>query len=965
MKRFLSILLAALLIVSTVATVTFADATPTITVGSVEVKQGQSVDVYVTLSDCDPIAILALADIDYDDAALTLTNAELLMPDSGSVVYEISTSNAETTVVYSEDKECDGNLVKLTFAAAADAALGAQEVGFDTTSIQKYDGTQVVHNAVAGSITVVAEPFPDTIKLEDKTVTYNDEAQTIAVAGLEGDFAGIEPIYTYKNGDEVLASAPSTVGTYTVIAHIEKAGYTPKDLTATLTIEPKEVEIDGLTAVNKVYDKMVEVDLTGGELVGKIGNDDVTATIPTVGTVADANAGTAKAVTFTDITLTGADAANYVLAAQPTVTVDITKLAIAVKADDVVAVIGESIDSVMAKLGLSLTSGALVGTDTLDANPETGIFASAALDALEFTSTAAEGTYTITKNAEFALTETAAKNYDMTFADGTLTVQNKLAVNVTVSMAGWTYGGDASALTYEQTDAGNGTVAGEPTILFTGTTTAGEAYNSTDKPSAAGTYKVTVTYEDANLYGSDYADFEIAKADIDMSAVALEAAPYTFNYTDAEKAAAVDANTLPAGVTVKSISYKSGEAEAVATPVEVGTYAVIVAFNNADKNYNDPADKTFADALTINAEKPSNVVITVAEKSSTGTTLAVTITADANGSAITSYTVQLNSETPVEITEGNTYTFEGLTEGTEYTIKATATNGVDTSAEVSVTATPQKRKSSGGTSNGPKLPTSSETESVVGGNDTDKPGTEEPGTEEPGTEEPGTEEPGTEEPGTEEPEIEIVVDPDEDVAVINPAEAVEKDAETGAIVWENTYEDVKADEWYADAVGFAKTTGLMNGVGETSFAPEATLTRGMFATVLYRLVDAPEAAQKVGFKDVADDAWYADAINWGVKNGVINGVGGASFAPENEVTREQMATMIYRFANLLGYTADGAELAFDDAADVADYATEAFAWCTANGIINGVSDTELAPQETATRAQAAAVFMRAVEFFNK
>lgn len=464
MKKLFSVLLTVALVLTSISVVTFANtAAPTITVGNEQGKVGTPIDVYVTLANAPAISYFMVDDLTYDKEALELTASEVVAQNPKVSDF----TDGVATFAYAENTDCNGQVLKMTFTATK---LGEYPITFEYHVIKnkvdsketKIDGTTVV----PGSITVVADPFPDTLTLANDTVTYDGQTHELAIAGNEGDFADVDVEYSYKKGAETLASLPVDAGTYDVTAHIEKAGYTPKDLTATLTIEQRPVEITGLTATNRAYDGTTDVVLSGGTLEGKVADDDVTAVMPVAGTIENANAGDDKAVSFAEITLSGAKAANYVLT-QPTVTVDITKVAIAVKADDVVAVIGESIDSVMAKLGLSLTSGALVGTDTLDANPETGIFASAALDALEFTSTAAEGTYTITKNAEFALTETAAKNYDMTFADGTLTVQNKLAVNVTVSMEGWTYGGDASALTYEQTDAGNGTVADAPSILFT------------------------------------------------------------------------------------------------------------------------------------------------------------------------------------------------------------------------------------------------------------------------------------------------------------------------------------------------------------------------------------------------------------------------------------------------------------------------------------------------------------------
>ena len=561
-------------------------------------------------------------------------------------------------------------------------------------------------------------------------------------------------------------------------------------------------------------------------------------------------------------------------------------------------------------------------------------------------------------------------------------VTDKYPVDVKVTMDGWTYGESATEPDAVQNQKNDGIDDGATfTYTYEGVTLAGEDYGpTTDVPTDAGTYTVTATLVSNTHAGSDTEQFTIAPQEVAVSATVDNA---VFNYIDENKAVTVSGYPEDK-VKIKSISYKLPDKDTVTAPKEVGTYNVTVVFEPISANYTitEGVEHTTA-TLEIQPVAPIDAVITTSVGSKK---ITVTVKSTDNGATTTAtITIKIkNDETVVKTIENATlengvYTVTvtelddsaELENGTEYTIEATVTNEKGSKAAEPVIATPKAtQNTSRPISNSNKLPAGD-----LGGNDkpsTDKPGTEEPGTEEPGTEEPGTEEPGTEEPSTDEPsteepaeDIEIVVDPDEEVAVINPAEEVEKDAETGAIVWENTYEDVKADEWYADAVGFAKTTGLMNGVGETSFAPDATLTRGMFATILYRLVEAPEAAQKVGFKDVSDDAWYADAINWGAKNGIVTGVGAGNFAPDDVVTREQMATMLYRFATLMGHEAEAAALGFADAEHVADWAEEAFAWCTANGIINGVSDTHLAPQQTATRAQAAAVFMRTVEFFNK
>ncbi len=163
------------------------------------------------------------------------------------------------------------------------------------------------------------------------------------------------------------------------------------------------------------------------------------------------------------------------------------------------------------------------------------------------------------------------------------------------------------------------------------------------------------------------------------------------------------------------------------------------------------------------------------------------------------------------------------------------------------------------------------------------------------------------------------------------------------------------DEWYHEAVDFVAANGLMNGVSDTEFAPKLTLTRGMVVTVLYRQAGSPEVAQLSTFTDVAADAWYADAVAWAQSLGVVNGVSATEFAPEAEVTREQIATILWRYAGAVELEADLS--AFADAGNISQYAETAMAWAVSEGIFQG-SDGKLNPTDNATRAEFACIIMR-------
>lgn len=174
------------------------------------------------------------------------------------------------------------------------------------------------------------------------------------------------------------------------------------------------------------------------------------------------------------------------------------------------------------------------------------------------------------------------------------------------------------------------------------------------------------------------------------------------------------------------------------------------------------------------------------------------------------------------------------------------------------------------------------------------------------------------------------------------------------------FTDVDRSQWYHDGVDYAVSHELFRGVALGRFDPEGTMTRAMLVTVLYRLDGAPAIAPDSGFSDVPENEWYAQAVAWGRLRGIVGGVGGGKFAPEDKVTREQAATILYRYAAYKGSdTSVAADIStFRDAASVSAYAEEPMAWSVAEGLIGGIEGNRLDPQGSATRAQLAVILMR-------
>lgn len=181
--------------------------------------------------------------------------------------------------------------------------------------------------------------------------------------------------------------------------------------------------------------------------------------------------------------------------------------------------------------------------------------------------------------------------------------------------------------------------------------------------------------------------------------------------------------------------------------------------------------------------------------------------------------------------------------------------------------------------------------------------------------------------------------------------------------WVNPFRDVTESDWFYDDVRFANQNGLFNGVEKDLFAPEEPMTRGMLVTVLWRLDGETAPKTATTFTDVDVNAYYADAVAWAAESGVVNGIGGGRFDPEGNVTREQIAAILFRYASLKGVdTAARADLtAFPDAEKASAYARDALSWAVAAELVKGTKEGStiyLDPQGSATRAQVAAILSR-------
>lgn len=187
------------------------------------------------------------------------------------------------------------------------------------------------------------------------------------------------------------------------------------------------------------------------------------------------------------------------------------------------------------------------------------------------------------------------------------------------------------------------------------------------------------------------------------------------------------------------------------------------------------------------------------------------------------------------------------------------------------------------------------------------------------------------------------------------------------VTWKNPFTDIKESDWFYDAVKYVNENGFMKGITDTEFAPENNITRAMFVTVLYRIENEPDMSSEIlgyPFEDVDSKSWYTDAVYWARKNGIVNGVTDNEFAPNDNITREQMAAIIFRYAkykNIAPTDNWAIKLDYADFEEISDWAAEAVMYCKLKGLMQGKDNNMFDPKNSATRAETAAILQRLTE----
>ena len=183
--------------------------------------------------------------------------------------------------------------------------------------------------------------------------------------------------------------------------------------------------------------------------------------------------------------------------------------------------------------------------------------------------------------------------------------------------------------------------------------------------------------------------------------------------------------------------------------------------------------------------------------------------------------------------------------------------------------------------------------------------------------------------------------------------------------WKNPFTDVSENDWFFESVKYANENGLMGGSTNTVFTPNEPLTRGMLVAILYRAEGEPAANNSIPFGDVDANAYYKDAVIWAQQNGIVNGVTENEFAPNDNITREQIAAIMFRFAKYKGYDVSVGEstniLSYTDFDSISEYAISAMQWACGSGLMKGKTESTINPLDFATRAEIAAILQRFIE----
>ena len=859
--------------------------------------------------------------------------------------------NGTTTYTYNSSTMDKDAIEKALAALTADDTA---TVSYSFTASGNYSGT------VIGEIAVT---------MVDIAFTGVDEAIAVASDAVYGDtWADIVSVdaskITAKVGDETIT------GTYTVKDSTSRPGagnavnykvlFTSDDgsyenvevYSDTVNIAKKSVTITGLEVEDKVYDGDADADVTGtAALTGVLEGDNVIVTHGNAVFV-DENAGDNKTVNFSGYSLSGTDAFNYELSAQPSATASITPKPVTITG---VGAANKTYDGTTAAdiTGTASIDGLVTGDDVYVVEGSAA-FASADV-----------GTGITVTFSGFSLSGAGADNYELiaqpasVIADitkGTYDNSPTLNINIVMNQAE-AQTGTLTALNFFGGNMPTGATITNVSLSGTdsnviesisvadGSLAYASAANITAAEGTSEAYDVTISTKNYNDITATLTFTTVAKTPVTISGVSVADKVYNGQAASYTGTPAAAANGEAVEVSAYTYTWQSADGTVLSSaPVNAGSYKLVIAVAENDPNY--------VGSTTVNFTiSKATVTITVADKEAyvgsdmpdfsytvsglaAGETLAayptLTCSADmdepgeyaitASGAAVPAtgnYNETITyvpgtltvSRRPINV--GPTYDID-VADSENGSVKASLSNASEGSV-ITLTVTPDEGYRLG-----------SITVIDENGNEVE-----------------------VRRSGS---EYKFTM-PDGDVRV-----STRFVRDTGAL----PFNDVKPGDWFYEYVAYVYNNGIMDGVDSGVFSPNTATTRGMVVTVLYRLYGEPAVRGGSGFTDVAPGAYYADAVAWASNAGIVNGTSATTFSPNDLVTREQFAAMLYRYMQYTGAdTSARASLSgFADAGKVSTYAADALAWAVAEGVLNGRSATEIAPQGNCTRAEVAAMITR-------
>lgn len=968
-----------------------------------------------------------------ENKAVTITGLTLTGTNAGK--YRLADSGQQTTATASitrksvtaavtvADKTYDGNT---TAAVSAQVTTGVESG--DAITISGLTGTfadagvgtgkTVTVNAAGKSITGTGSGNYDVTIPTEATGTISKAALGASVT-LDGWTYGDTPkgpvvtgntengevTYLYKvwsASDETYSpTVPTEAGKYSVKATIAAtANYQQDVVYDDFTIVPKVLTVTGLTATDRVYDGTTNVTLTGGELSGIVAGDEgrVTAAMPTTGTIANADAGNGKLVTYATIDLTGDKSENYALR-RPMVTVNIEPLGVDEptvtgtytydRTQKTVTLDGFESSYMTVTGNTGTNAGAYTATVTLDGNHkwnegsdgsiqwtiapkrvtatvtvttrpyngDTDATVSAVVTTSEglingdsITITGLTGTFVddanvgddkpVTVNAAGkSITGTDASNYDVTIpTEATGDILPK-AIGIDWSNTTLTYNGmpqkpTATATGLVGEDACTITVSGEQT-------NAGDSYTAEATDLDNGNYQLPV---EKNTTFS-IARKEVTAAPKNVTITRGSAIPaFELTYTGL-----LGEDTLTPSADPAFTCYEKDGTTAVSTGTAAGTYTIT--WTNTDVFDGETNYRVVAATGTLTINNPSSSgggsnTTTTTEKNEDGSTT-TTVTDKTTGTVTETTKNTDGSTTVVETKKDGTVTETSKSaDGTTGTV-VTDSSGEITEVKSSVSSTAAKEAAETGeaVTLPVEVPAAKTTEAA-----------------------PAVEVTVPKSAGEVKVEIPVEQVTPGTVAVIVHADGTEEIVKTSVVtetgvvltldgsatvkIVDNAkvFEDIHSvSHWTEDAVDFVVARGMFAGTSETTFSPNSHMTRAMLMTVLARLD---------GVYTSGGSVWYEKGMEWAKANGVSDGSN-----PNGNITREQLATMLWRYAGspTSSHSLDG----YTNADEISGYALEAMRWANENGIINGYGNGLLGVKDNATRAQVAQMLMNFVKCLNQ